>query len=100
MLKVAVCVSGRDLAIRDESNRGTLRPSPIRKSVETKDDITTGGNQQGVQTSLGAGIYIYIQRESETVAPPGCGTKEPQTRDGHISQKAFVPSVVQQSFIL
>lgn len=33
---VCLCMSGRDITIRDESNRGTLRPSSIRKSVEEK----------------------------------------------------------------
>lgn len=51
-------------------------PSSVRKRLKKKMTSKLVKNQQEVQTSLGAGI----RREGETVAPPGCGTHEPQTR--------------------
>lgn len=38
---------------------------------------------------------MCIYRESVRLwHPPGCGTQETQTRAGHISQNAFVPSAL------
>lgn len=55
----------------------TSLSSSIKRGECERKMTSKRGNQQEVQTSLGAGIHRT--RGSETVAPPGCGTREPQT---------------------
>lgn len=87
---------GLKVVVGEKRQRHAYLLHQFRKKCEKK---MTSRQGKSTGSSTKSRCWYRVHRE-ETVAPPGCGTQEPQTGAGHISNNAFVLSALCATTVL